>query len=69
MTDQSINYDDVMGIGQPTDEKDTVDYVLEEFKKKEKGRLDHFIDETASCCIAWLREGISVAMDQYNRKS
>ena len=58
-----------MGIGRPVDEKDTVDYVLEVFKKKEKERLDHFIDETASCCIAWLCEGIEQAMDQYNRKS
>lgn len=57
-----------MGIGQPANKKDTVDYVLEEFKKKEKNRLDSFIDEAESCCLAWLREGINAAMDQYNRK-
>lgn len=57
-----------MGIGQPANKKDTVDYVLEEFKKKEKNRLDSFIDEAESCCLEWLREGINAAMDQYNRK-
>jgi len=58
-----------MGIGQPAGKKDTVDYVLEEFKKKEKECLDSFIDEATSCCLAWVREGINAAMDQYNRKS
>lgn len=58
-----------MGIGRPVGKKDTVDYVLEEFKKKERERLDSFIDETTSCCLAWLCEGIDAAMDQYNRRS
>ena len=58
-----------MGIGRPTGKKDMVDYVLEEFKKKEKECLDSFIDETASCCLAWLCEGVYAAMDQYNRRS
>ncbi len=58
-----------MGIGQPAGKKDTVDYVLEEFKRNEKAYLDDFVDEAASCCCTWLREGVSVAMDQYNRKS
>ena len=58
-----------MGIGQPTGQKDTVDYVLEKFKKKERECLDSFIDEATSCCFAWLREGINAAMDQYNRRS
>jgi len=57
-----------MGIGQPTGKKDTVDYVLEEFNKKERECLDSFIDEATSCCLAWLSEGINVAMDQYNRR-
>lgn len=58
-----------MGIGRPAGKKDTIDYVLEEFKKKEKEQLDSFVDETASCCLTWLREGISVAMDRYNKRS
>ncbi len=58
-----------MGIGQPTGKQDTVDYVLEDFKKKEKECLDSFVDDTTACCLAWLREGIDAAMDQYNRRS
>lgn len=57
-----------MGIDQPPGGKDVVDYVLEEFTKKEKNRLDNFVDEGASCCLMWLREGIDAAMDQHNRK-
>jgi PTH1 family peptidyl-tRNA hydrolase len=58
-----------MGIGRPAGKKDVVEYVLETFKKEEKGRLDDFINEAASCCLVWGREGINRAMDQYNRKS
>ncbi len=57
-----------MGISQPPGKKDTVDYVLEEFTKKEKDQLDGFIGEAVSCCLMWLQEGVSVAMDQYNRR-
>ena len=57
-----------LGIGYPPGKKETVDYVLEEFKKKEKDHLDSFIDEAVSCCLMWLREGINAAMDQHNRK-
>ncbi|MCK5260286.1 MAG: aminoacyl-tRNA hydrolase [Candidatus Omnitrophica bacterium] len=57
-----------MGIDYPPGKKDTVDYVLEEFKKKEKDRLDGFIDEAVSCCLMWLKEGTNAAMDQHNRR-
>ncbi len=55
-----------MGIGYPPGKKDTVDYVLEEFAKKEKDHLDNFVDEALSCCLMWLREGVEAAMDQHN---
>ena len=57
-----------MGIGYPPGKKDTVDYVLEEFKKKEKECLDGFIEEAVSCCLMWLKGGINSAMDQHNRR-
>lgn len=57
-----------MGIGFPPGKKDSVDYVLEEFKRVEKNCLDSFVDEAVSCCLMWLREGINAAMDQHNRK-
>ena len=58
-----------MGIGRPADKKDTINYVLEEFKKTEKTHLDAFIDEAVCCCLLCVKEGINAAMDQYNRKS
>lgn len=57
-----------MGIGYPPDGKDSVDYVLEEFKKKEKDHLDSFIEEAVSCCVTWLKNGIDAAMDQHNKR-
>ena len=57
-----------MGIDLPHGKKDVVDYVLEEFTKKEKDGLDSFVDEAASCCLMWLRGGIDPAMDQHNKK-
>jgi peptidyl-tRNA hydrolase, PTH1 family len=39
-----------MGIGQPKGKADSVDYVLEEFKKDEKRYLEDFIIEAAECC-------------------
>ena len=58
-----------MGIGQPSSKKDTVDFVLEEFNKKEKESLDSFVDEAISCCLTWGKKGIHAAMDQHNGKS
>lgn len=57
-----------MGVGKPRDKKDIVDYVLEQFSKKEKISLGKFIDQATLCCVAWLNNGIEAAMDQYNRK-
>jgi len=55
-----------MGIGQPADKKDVIDYVLDEFKKTEKVRLGTFIDQAVSCCLLCLEGGVRRAMDQYN---
>jgi len=57
-----------MGVGRPANKKDAVDYVLEEFKKGEKAHLDEFVGEAATCCLTWLKEGASTAMDWHNRK-
>jgi PTH1 family peptidyl-tRNA hydrolase len=45
-----------------------VDYVLGAFNKEERKELDGFIEEAAECCLMWLREGITMAMERYNRK-
>lgn len=58
-----------MGIGRPVNKQDTVDYVLAEFSKKERGSLDDFIEEAVSCSCRWLHDGVGAAMEAYNRKS
>lgn len=57
-----------LGIGESHKGKDSADYVLEEFSKKEKSCIDDFIDQSTECCLAWLQVGISKAMEQFNRR-
>ncbi|MDP8212280.1 MAG: aminoacyl-tRNA hydrolase [Candidatus Zapsychrus exili] len=57
-----------LGIGSPNGKKDTADYVLEEFNKKEKETLEIFIEEATECCLVWLKEGSEKAMELYNRR-
>ena len=57
-----------LGIGEPDKSKDVVDYVLEGFKTEEKKHLDRFIHEAAECCLLWFKEGITKAMDQFNKR-
>lgn len=57
-----------MGIGRPADKNNTIDYVLDEFTKAERARLNAFIELAVSCCLLCLKDGISRAMDQYNAK-
>lgn len=57
-----------LGIGQPVSKEATVDFVLEEFTKKEKSHLDAFIRQAVDCCLIWLKEGAERAMEQFNRK-
>jgi peptidyl-tRNA hydrolase len=57
-----------MGIGRPADKNNTIDYVLDEFTKAERARLDSFVELAVSCCLLCLEDGVSRAMDQYNTK-
>lgn len=58
-----------MGIGIPSRGKQSVDFVLEQFGKKEKKLLGTFVEEAAACCLAWLVDGAPKAMDKFNGKS
>ncbi|HBR14878.1 MAG TPA: aminoacyl-tRNA hydrolase [Candidatus Omnitrophica bacterium] len=57
-----------MGVGHPGHKLDVVDYVLAEFKPKEKEYLENFIGEATGCCLTWVSEGIKKGMEQYNRR-
>jgi len=58
-----------MGIGHPKSKSDIINYVLEEFNKNEKESLKEFIMEGCQCCMTWIKDGITKAMDQHNRRS
>lgn len=57
-----------MGIGAPPGKKDPAEFVLEEYKKAERSDLDAFIDDGVDCTMMWLNEGLTAAMERYNRK-
>ena len=57
-----------LGIGQPKDKYQVVNYVLQEFTKEEHNNLDEFIRNASECCLVWLKKGVSKVMDQFNRK-
>ena len=58
-----------MGIGQPRQKSETVDFVLEQFTKEEKSQLDGFVKEAEQCALVWVQEGIVTAMEKYNKRS
>ncbi len=57
-----------MGIGSAKNKKDAVDFVLEEFNKKEKKQLPALIAEASDCCMMWLTQDIGEAMNQFNKR-
>ncbi len=57
-----------LGVGSPKRKEDLVDYVLDDFSKKERKELDLFIQKAADCCTAWLTQGAHKAMDQFNKR-
>ena len=58
-----------MGIGASPQGCDAADYVLSEFQRSEKKELEGFVGQAVECCLVWLRNGISKAMDQFNRRN
>ena len=55
----------VLGAGRG--EIDLADYVLSEFDREERGRLDGFIDRGAGAVQAIMDDGIAAAMNVFNR--
>ena len=55
----------VLGAGRG--EIDLADYVLSDFDREERGRLDGFIDRGAAAVQAILASGIAAAMNEFNR--
>ena len=55
-----------LGIGRPPANFDAADYVLSRFCKDELESMDRAIDRAASAVEVWVRDGIAVAMNQFN---
>jgi len=58
-----------MGIGSPGSSKDAAEYVLAAFKSHERAALDDFVAQAAESCLVWVSEGITNAMQRYNRRN
>jgi len=54
------------GIGRPPGRQDPADYVLEEFKKKEKEEVEAGVQRSVDIIRDYLLEGIEFAMNKYN---
>ncbi|MCX5697869.1 MAG: aminoacyl-tRNA hydrolase [Candidatus Omnitrophica bacterium] len=57
-----------IGIGRPPGRIDPADYVLRNFSKVEKAQLGDIVSQACLCCQAWVEEGISKAMNLFNRE-
>lgn len=55
-----------IGIDQPPGRMDAADYVLQDFSKKEAELLPGVLDRAADAVLTYVREGLEVAMNQYN---
>jgi PTH1 family peptidyl-tRNA hydrolase len=56
-----------IGISRPQSGS-TVPYVLARFSSDEQKALPEIIDRAADAALLWLREGITVAMNEHNRR-
>lgn len=60
-----------LGIGAPDGAKpddDLSDYVLEPFRADEREAAEEMIERAADACLAWWRDGVEPAMNEFNRE-
>jgi len=55
-----------IGVGEPPENRDAVDYVLGKFSKQERTEIDIVIREAADAIVHWTRDGIQIAMNKFN---
>lgn len=55
-----------IGIGAPTHGRDAADWVLGRFSKDEQVEIDVAVMRAADAVELWVRQGMSVSMNQYN---
>lgn len=57
-----------IGIGRPSEDRDSSEYVLSPFNKKEKERINKLLERASDCCRLWAQEGVTKSMNKFNRK-
>lgn len=55
-----------LGIGRPPGQMDPSDYVLQRFTKNEQPLLDQVLDRAEGAVREFVRQGLQMAMNQYN---
>lgn len=58
-----------LGVGRPSGRKDPVDWVLEDFAKREEADVAMLIDDAADAVLSLVREGLRVTQDRFNRSA
>lgn len=56
-----------LGIGRPTGRKDPVDWVLEDFGKREQADVAILVDDGADAVLSLVRDGLAATQDRFNR--
>jgi PTH1 family peptidyl-tRNA hydrolase len=57
-----------IGIGRPRVNQDPKDFVLSSFNRQERAEFTSSIEKAVQCCGAWLKEGLTRAMNRFNVK-
>jgi PTH1 family peptidyl-tRNA hydrolase len=56
-----------IGIGRPPGRMDPAAYVLQDFSADEEPLLEETLERAVAAIETWLRQGVEMAMDRYNR--
>lgn len=56
-----------LGVGRPTGRKDPVDWVLEDFGKREEPDVAILVDEAGDAVLSLVRDGLQATQDRFNR--
>lgn len=57
-----------VGIGQPVDKEEVVNFVLSPFSQAEKKHLEDCVAGAADCVATWILTGTEKTMDQFNKR-
>ncbi len=57
-----------VGVGSPNENFELSNYVLSKFDKSEVDRITDAIEEALICSQLWIKDGITTAMNRFNRK-